>query len=107
MTSTPGPWSVHHGDELQRSDGVICETGNGWEVRPAIGTLLGDEQADLKLIAMAPELAEALQDLTRASYWVVNGELAALPLPLAAYKQINDLAKFMHAAVAVLTKATT
>ena len=61
MTPTPGPWSVHHGDELQRSDGVICETGNGWEVRPAIGTLLGDEQADLKLIALVPDMMYAIK----------------------------------------------
>ena len=44
---------------------------------------------------------------TPGPWSVHHGELAALPLPLAAYKQINDLAKFMHAAVAVLTKATT
>lgn len=58
---TPGPWKIFHVNETLAQDGVICETVNGWQIRPSGGQLLGDEAEDLKLIAMAPVLLRLLQ----------------------------------------------
>ncbi len=58
---TAAPWKIFHVNETLAQDGVICETGNGWQIRPNGGQLLGDEAEDLKLIAMAPEMLRLLQ----------------------------------------------
>jgi len=58
---TAAPWKIFHVNETLAQDGVICETGNGWQIRPSGGQLLGDEAEDLKLIAMAPEMLRLLQ----------------------------------------------
>ena len=65
MKHTPAPWAVYPDGELQRADGTICLTGNGNEVRPAAGQKLGDEAADLALIATAPELLDCLRHTVR------------------------------------------
>lgn len=57
---TPGPWFVAKADEPMESDGLIVESPNGYEIRPDGHQRLGDELADLSLIAAAPDLLEAL-----------------------------------------------
>ena len=57
---TEAPWKIFHAKETLAEDGVICETGNGWEIRPSGGQRLNDEMADLKLIAMAPDMLRLL-----------------------------------------------
>lgn len=68
MNHTPSPWGVYPDGELQRADGTICLTGNGNEIRPAGGQKLGNEAADLALIASAPDLLIALQKIARMDY---------------------------------------
>ena len=60
MQHTPGPWFVAKADEPMESDGLIVESPNGYEIRPDGHQRLGDELADLSLIAAAPDLLEAL-----------------------------------------------
>lgn len=60
---TPGPWFVAKADEPMESDGLIVESPNGYEIRPDGHQRLGDELADLSLIAAAPDLLEALQSV--------------------------------------------
>jgi hypothetical protein len=47
--------------ELQTADGIVVESPNGWEVRPDGPQKLGNEAADLRLIAASPRLLAALQ----------------------------------------------
>lgn len=60
---TPGPWIAVHSDVLQRSEGIVIETPNGYEVRPLGPQALGDEFHDLALIENAPQLLSCLQEL--------------------------------------------
>lgn len=60
---TPGPWFVAKADEPMESDGLIVESPNGYEIRPDGHQRLGDELADLSLIAAAPDLLEALKEV--------------------------------------------
>lgn len=57
---TPGPWFVAKETDLQESDGNVVVSPNGWEIRPDGYQKLGDEMADLRLIAAAPDLLDAL-----------------------------------------------
>lgn len=57
---TPGPWFVAKDTDIQESDGNIVESPNGYEIRPERGIRLGNEACDLRLIAAAPELLDAL-----------------------------------------------
>ena len=68
MKHTPAPWSVYPDGALQRADGTICLTGNGNEIRPAAGQRLGDEAADLALIAASPDMLAALQKIARMDH---------------------------------------
>jgi hypothetical protein len=49
--------------EPLNSDGIVVESPNGWEIRPDGDQKLGDEAADLRLIASAPKLLAALTAL--------------------------------------------
>ena len=62
---TPGPWIVssQHNDWHDKMDGVIVRSCNDAEIWPAGDQKLGDEMADMRLIAAAPELLEALSGL--------------------------------------------
>lgn len=68
MKHTPAPWAVYPDGALQRADGTICLTGNGNEIRPAGGQKLGDEAADLALIAASPDMLAALQKISRMDH---------------------------------------
>lgn len=57
---TPGPWRVAESSEPMAEDGTVCESPNGWEIRPGGHQKLGSEAADLRLIAAAPDLLAAL-----------------------------------------------
>lgn len=59
MKHTQGPWYVAKEGETMESDGVVVESPNGYEVRPDGYQRLGDEMADLTLIAAAPDLLDA------------------------------------------------
>jgi hypothetical protein len=65
MKHTPAPWAAFADTDPLHEDGVICATGNGNEIRPSAGQKLGDEAADLALIACAPELLDALKHALR------------------------------------------
>jgi hypothetical protein len=58
---TPGPWIVVH--ELRDSDEAVADLVNQTWVIPERGSRLGDCYADARLIAAAPGLLEALQDM--------------------------------------------
>lgn len=61
---TPGPWIVssQHNDWHDKMDGVIVRSCNDAEIWPSGAQKLGDEMADLLLIAAAPELLEFAQE---------------------------------------------
>ena len=65
MKHTPAPWAAFADTDPLHEDGVICATGNGNEIRPSAGQKLGDEAADLALIATAPELLDCLRHTVR------------------------------------------
>lgn len=65
---TTGPWFVAKDTDLQESDGNIVESPNGYEIRPEPGIKLGDEESDLRLIASAPDLLEALVKISKMDY---------------------------------------
>jgi hypothetical protein len=67
---TPGPWAVFLDTDPMNEDGAVCVSGNDHEIRPAAGQKLGDEAADFRLMAAAPDLLEALEKLARLG----NGE---------------------------------
>ncbi len=61
---TPGPWSLGESCDLLDRDGVIIESINEtYDIRPAIGVKLGDELADMRLMAAAPDLLAALETI--------------------------------------------
>jgi hypothetical protein len=60
---TPGPWAVFLDTDPMNEDGIVCCGGNELEIRPAAGQKLGNEAADFRLMAAAPDLLEALQNL--------------------------------------------
>ena len=63
---TPGPWSLGESCDLLDRDGVIIESINEtYDIRPAIGVKLGDELADMRLMAAAPDFLEACLELTK------------------------------------------
>lgn len=62
---TPGPWAVCLDTDPMHEEGIVCCGGNELEIRPAAGQLLGDEAADFRLIAAAPDLLAALRVLLR------------------------------------------
>ena len=59
---TPGPWVIKLKTDPLYEDGCIVESANDHEIRPDIGIrLCANEMDDLRLIAAAPDLLEALQ----------------------------------------------
>lgn len=66
---TPGPWIVssQHNDWHDKMDGVIVRSCNNAEIWPAGAQKLGDEMADMRLIAAAPDLLQALIDIAEES----------------------------------------
>ena len=58
---TPSPWGVYFSDEELYEDGTIALSPNGFEIRPSGNQKLGNEQADLKLMAQSPDLLHALK----------------------------------------------
>jgi hypothetical protein len=42
-------------------DGIVCCGGNELEIRPAAGQKLGNEAADFRLMAAAPDLLAVVQ----------------------------------------------
>jgi hypothetical protein len=58
---TPGPWRYLPGDGLEWRTSVQRGTEGGFVVR---GTSREREEADARLIAAAPELLEALKEIT-------------------------------------------
>jgi hypothetical protein len=60
---TKGPWVIANiQDEWHEGmDGVIAQSCNELEIRPAGDQKLGDEIADLRLMAYAPELLAQLE----------------------------------------------
>lgn len=71
---TPGPWIVssQHNDWHDKMDGVIVRSCNDAEIWPAGAQKLGDEMADLQLIAAAPDLLETLKQIANGQY--IEGE---------------------------------
>ena len=66
---TPGPW--HHGTDLRQ-----IESGNGVVVVLVSGALSNDSvRADAHLIAAAPEMLEALEEICTAVEAVAVGGL--------------------------------
>lgn len=95
---TDGPWRVAKSSEPLTEDGIVCESPNGWEVRPDGKQKLGSEAADLRLIASAPDLLAALERF-------IDYEAA-----LENHDDVNGLviyAQFYKMARAAITKATT
>lgn len=62
---TPGPWQVNHSDPTQ-----VCDTdGEQRGCAPlalAVGETIKERTANARLIAAAPDLLEALQELLEA-----------------------------------------
>jgi hypothetical protein len=67
---TPGPWIVssQHNDWHDKMDGVIVRSCNDAEIWPAGAQKLGDEMADMQLIAAAPDMLEALLALNELQH---------------------------------------
>lgn len=66
---TKGPWVIANVEDEwhEGMDGVIAQSCNQLEIRPARNQKLGDEAADLRLIACAPALLEALKEIVEAA----------------------------------------
>lgn len=54
---TKGPW---------HTDGQIVEVGNGWRIATMHGDLPRNMEANAHIIAAAPEMLEALEEIQRA-----------------------------------------
>lgn len=68
MKHTSGPWKViHKYEDSWTSDGFIVEGTLGTHIVPDGGQELGDELADYQLMASAPELLQALRDISEES----------------------------------------
>lgn len=62
MKHTPGPWKTH---ALTKSHGIYDQTGTSVaKVGDAFGVCAERRAADARLIAAAPDLLEALRNLT-------------------------------------------
>lgn len=94
-THTPGPWMVAHESEPQRSDGVILESPNGFEIRPDGDQKLGEEAADLRLAAAAPDLLA-----------VVKGFHSKLATYVNVYPGDKQLCRLLRECNAAIDKAT-
>ena len=70
---TPGPWVVT--TDLRQDDEIICDMLNeqGY-VAITKGQKLANWRDDAKLIAAAPDLLEALQELRDLMQGVIDGE---------------------------------
>jgi hypothetical protein len=65
---TPGPWKViHKYEDSWTSDGFIVEGVLGTHIVPDGEQKLGDELADYQLMASAPQMLEALQEIVNAA----------------------------------------
>jgi hypothetical protein len=60
---TPAPWRVAEQEEFMDVDGIIVSSCNTHEIRPVGPQKLGEEMADLMLIASAPELLASLEHI--------------------------------------------
>lgn len=59
---TEGPWHIVPKEAPLSGDGVVCEL-DLLSIRPADGVKLAQEGYDASLIAAAPEMLEALEDI--------------------------------------------
>jgi hypothetical protein len=81
MKHTAGPWKViHKYEDSWTSDGFIVEGALGTHIVPDGGQELGDELADYQLMAAAPELLEALQQIADAGIGSVAAGYAEIAL---------------------------
>lgn len=69
------------------------------------------KQEDARLIAAAPDLLKALNSLRSSAYWIVEGGEFAhwvndKTMPLAAAKELAELAEMVRAAQSLIDKAT-
>lgn len=73
---TPGPWNFHPCDAYATCFDVLCE--KGYYVATTHDGVRGDRNADAnaRLIAAAPDLLEALQNI--AEYWNQDQNEAAM-----------------------------
>jgi len=62
---TPSPWGIYFTDDELREDGIMVSSPNGFDIRPSGNQKLGDEQADLKLMAQSPDLLQALKRIIK------------------------------------------
>ena len=84
---------------------LVVNSGNfcGLKAHPSI-------EANAALIAAAPDLLKALNSLRSAAYWIVEGGEFAhwvndKTMPLAAAKELAELAEMVQAAQAIIDKA--
>lgn len=79
---TPGPWRViyKYEDMPVGCDGFIVEGVNGVHIIPESNQLLGNEDADLRLMAFAPTLLEFAEEVRRTG----DTRLASMAIALIA-----------------------
>ncbi len=99
MTSkhTPGPWRVVGGTQVTGRD-VICNTADLDDPRQSNEAWVAEMQANARLIAAAPDLADAL----RAALAFMQS--LPLDLPDGSDESRRDLVNAMFAARAALNK---
>lgn len=81
MSHTPGPW--HRGGR----DGAIVydSSPDGWAVANAVtyhGRASDEDRANAELIASAPDLLNALRELTLRTRQFIAGDLVSFPVAL-------------------------
>lgn len=115
---TPGPWQTL-AEECDRPYIRVRGTQVGGRYKIAnvltpvyegVHSKEADEtRANASLIAASPDLLQALDNLRRAAYWIVEGgEFAHWVndklMPLAAAKELDELAEMVRAAQATIAK---
>ena len=94
-THTPGPWEYTHNSN-SAAEFVEVTAANGDEIAHVYDSRMDDGEANARLMATAPRLLEALEDMT-----IIVGEMLADAL----LDPVEDLEKRHELAVAAIAAA--